>query len=430
VIPLFYGTAWLATENLRSPFARSRSWCSHAPINIAGRVALVTEQTRDWRGDRRGLAARSADELVIFLRCTAQQSRPGQLTIADPSALRPAPSAIHAILVGVMPIALMRFDFPTALPCVPGVLGARLPVVLPRVGKAELCMPVEGRREVGFHGAYQPPRLRGMAWFTKVNDHHYRDEWMGWGSFHQGGPDPGSWLGSINSAVLRVVAPDVTDGALEEIGLTVNRSLDDWYVAFRDWLEVLTHVDLGHEHAVRTVSGRSDVETASWVAASRISGERGYKLVNPPLTIYVQSTPHVARQELQRAAREANLGHRPPEPLLLLRDARSAFHRKMYRRCILDAAIAVEVVTSAVLDQLLDQAVGEPARKTLVLARDPISRKIPILRSLGAPLPANLDTVLFAVRNKVIHQGKQASRSEAQKALEAATAAVTPNLPI
>lgn len=329
-----------------------------------------------------------------------------------------------------MPVALMRFDFPTALPCLPDVLGARIPVMLHGVTKAELCMPVEGKREVGFRGAYQPPRLQGMAWFTKVNDHHSQHEWMGWGSFHQGGPDPNSWLGSINSAVLRVVAADVTDGALHELGLTVNHSLYDWYLSFRDWLEALTHVDLGHEHAVRSVSGRSDVETAWWVATPPIPGNRGYALVNPPLTIYMQTAPHVARRDLQRAARETNLGNRPPEPHLLLRDARSALHRKMYRRCILDAAIAVEVVASGLLDQLLDDALGQPARETIVRARDPISRKLPILRSLGVSLPADLEKTLFTVRNEVIHQGKQASRAEAQKALDAATAAVTPSLPV
>lgn len=338
-------------------------------------------------------------------------------------------SALYAILLDTMPIALMRFDFPTALPCHPDVLGARIPVRLPSVTKAELCMPVEGKRHVGFDGAYQPPRLRGMAWVTKVNDHHARHEWNRWGSFHQGGPDPDSWLGSINSAVLRVVAPEVTDGALHEIGLTVNRSLYDWYLSLRDWLETLTHVDLGHEHAVRGVSGRSDVETAWWVATPRIPGERGYALVDPPLRIfYWQTAPHVARRELRRAAREANLGNRPPEPYLLLRDARSALHRKMYRRCILDASIAVELVASTLLEQLLDKRLDQAARETLVLSRDPISRKIPILRSLGVFLPTDLEKALFTVRNKVIHEGKQASQAEAQKALDAATEAVTHNL--
>ncbi|HSH59259.1 MAG TPA: hypothetical protein VK988_06370, partial [Acidimicrobiales bacterium] len=72
-----------------------------------------------------------------------------------------------------------------------------------------------------------------------------------------------------------------------------DRSLYDWYLSLRDWLETLTHVDLDHEHAVRNVWGRSDVENALWVATPRIPSERGYALVNPPLTIYMQSAPHV-----------------------------------------------------------------------------------------------------------------------------------------
>jgi hypothetical protein len=82
-------------------------------------------------------------------------------------------------------------------------------------------------------------------------------------------------------------------------------------------------------------------------------------------------------------------------------------------------------MASMLLDQLLDEAVGQPVRDTLVHARDPISRKVPILRSLGVALPADLKKALFTVRNKVIHQGEQASCHEAQKALDAATAAVT-----
>lgn len=342
----------------------------------------------------------------------------------------PPACANYAILLSTVAFALMRFDFPTALPCVPDVLGARIPLLLPDVTRAELCMPVEGERQIGFAGAYQPPRLQGMARFTKVNDHGSQHEWTGWGSFHQGGARPDSWLGHINSAVLRVVATDVTDAGLEVIGLIVNRSLSDWYLSFRDWLETVTHVDLGHEHVVQTVTGRSVVENPWWIATPRAPDQRGYAFVNTPIEINLQSQPHVARRELRRAAREANRRARPPEAHLLLRDARSAFHRKMYRRCILDAAIAVEVMASPLLDQLLDHAVGHSVRDTLVRARDPISRKIPILQSLGASIPADLKKVLFDVRNEVIHQGKQASGGEAQKALEVATTTVMVNLPI
>lgn len=332
-----------------------------------------------------------------------------------------------------MPAALMRFDFPVPLPCVADVLGARVPVQLPNVSRAELCMPLEDERKVGSFegGAFQPPRLRGMEWFTRLNSHFSKDEWvMGWGSFHRGGPDPDDWLGVVRSAVLRVVTADVSDAAINEIGLTVNRSINDWYLLFRDWLEVLTHVDLGHEHAVPGAVQRSEVENFWWAASSRARDQDGFVFIQPGIVIRQRLTPHIERWELRRAAREANKGSRPPEPHLLLRDARSAFHRDMYRRCILDAAIAVEVLVSALLHQLLDEAVGEQVREAVVLDRDPISRKIPLLKSLGAPLPLGLQKDLFNVRNKVIHQGKQASRAEAKNALDAATVVVDQNLSI
>ncbi len=47
-----------------------------------------------------------------------------------------------------------------------------------------------------------------------------------------------------------------------------------------------------------------------------------------------------------------------------------------------------------------------------------------------ASLPADLEKALFTVGNKDFHQGKQATLDEAKKALDAATAAVTTNLPI
>lgn len=78
-----------------------------------------------------------------------------------------------------MPVALMRFEFPAGLPCTPDVLGLRSPIALPKV-HAEICMPVESKRQVGFEGAFAPPRLRGMKWFTRINDHHSRDDWLGW----------------------------------------------------------------------------------------------------------------------------------------------------------------------------------------------------------------------------------------------------------
>lgn len=325
-----------------------------------------------------------------------------------------------------MPQALMRFDFPVPLPCVFDVLGARIPVQLPEVPKAELCMPVEGHREAGRINAFVAPRVRGRNWFEKANRHFSDGDWRGWGSFLPGSIDlePDSPRGFVNCAVLRVQTPHADDVALNDMGLTVNRSLYQWYLRFRDWLEVVTLVDLGHEHAQRSLAYRSEVETGWWVAAPRLAGQQGFALINPPLTLSGRISPYLTKRDLHDAGSRANAGDRPPEALLLLRDARAAFHRDMYRRCVLDAAIAVEVSASALLEQLLNRAVGQQAGKSLVRPRDPISRKVEVLRSFAVPLPQDLSPALFNVRNRVIHQGAQASQGEARSALSAATEAV------
>jgi hypothetical protein len=291
-------------------------------------------------------------------------------------------------------------------------------------------MPVETKREIGFSGAFAPPRLRGIKWFTTVNDHYSQDSWFGWGSFHRGGPNAESWLAHVDSAVLRVVAPDVSDQGLQDIGLAINRSIYEWYLLLRDWLEALTCVDLGHEHAEVLASGRSPVETAWWVATSRTPAERGYSLVNPPITIRLRDSPHVHKNAWQRAVREANAGRLPPDAHLLLRDARAAANRRLLRRCVLDAATATEVVLSPLLVGLLDKAVGPSARQALVSDQTAISRKIPALVGLGISLPAHLQRDLFNLRNKVIHAGRNPATGEARKALEAASAVLRTHAPL
>lgn len=310
----------------------------------------------------------------------------------------------------------------------PDVLGLRSPVTLPTVD-AEICMPLESKREVGFGGSFAPPRLRGIKWFTKVNNHHSREHWLGWGSYHQGG-EPEDWRAVIMSAVLRVVAADASDSGLQDIGLAVNESIYDWYLRLRDWLESLAHVDLGHEHAEQSVTGRSEVETAWWVATTRLPGERGYALVNPPLTMQLRDTTHVDRQDWRRAVRETNAGRDPTDSHLLLRDARAAFNRGVFRRCVLDAATAVEVVLSPILTQKVDKSLGSSTRKELVPNIMSVSRKIRALRGLGMRLPASLHSDLFNLRNKVIHEGEAPSRSATRKALETATTVVSAHAPL
>lgn len=160
---------------------------------------------------------------------------------------------------------------------------------------------------------------------------------------------------------------------------------------------------------------------AWWVATSRTPGERGYSLVNPPITVRLRDSPHVGKSAWHRAVREANAGRPAPEPHLLLRDARAAANRRLLRRCVLDAATAAEVVLSPLLASHLDKAIGRSTRETLVSGQAAISRKIAALVALGIQLPSHLQRDLFNLRNKVIHEGRNPAIGETRRALDAAS---------
>lgn len=323
-----------------------------------------------------------------------------------------------------MAVALMRFDFPAGLPCTNDLLGLRSPVALPAVD-AQLCMPVEGNRTVGFDGQFRPPRIRRVRWFEKV-DKHFEHDWREWGSYYQSGPAQTDLRGVIRSAVLKVDAQDVSDAGLNQIGLDVHKSIHGWYLLLRDWLEALMHVDLGEEHRRVGVNGVSEVENPVWIAGSRVAGGRGYTLIHPPITIVMDSDARaIDRQGWQRAVRETNRRKKPSDAHLLLRDARATVRREQFRRCVLDAATAVEVVLSPLLDDRIAGALGPPAAKELVPENAAISLKIKALRKLGTPLPTDLQADLFTVRNKAIHRAAEPTRAEARRALDLATTVVS-----
>lgn len=319
----------------------------------------------------------------------------------------------------------MRFDFPAGIPCTSDLLGVRSRVALPSID-AQLCLPVEGERKVGFDGMFRAPRLRRIRWFEKVDKHFGHDDWREWGSYYQSGSTDADLRGVIRSAVLMVTTQDVSDDGLNKVGLDVHKSIHDWYLRLRDWLEVLTRVDLGEEHRRTGINGVSEVENPVWIAGSRVAGQRGYSLIHPPITIVVDSGDRtVDRASWQRAVREANGTTTPADAHLLLRDARATLARGQFRRCVLDAATAVEIVLSPLLAGQISKALGQAAAKELVPDNAAISLKIKALRKLGTALPVDLQSGLFTVRNKAIHRASEPTRAEARDALDLATTVVS-----
>lgn len=322
----------------------------------------------------------------------------------------------------------MRFNFPVPIACRPEVLGTRSRVNLTGVD-AQLCLPVERAREVGFDGEFGPPRLRNVQWFTRVVEHVEPGRLDWWGRYTAGGPQENQWVGHVSSAVLRVATSASTRDATMEAADRVHQSIETWYSTFRDWVEALTSQDLGHEHPVPSVHGRSAVETAAWIYVGGEPVSAQYDFYNPPMTIWQLGGEPLTLATWRSAVRRSNEGTAPPDAHLLLRDARAALRRQATRRVVLDTATAVEVVLVPLLDRRISRKLGSAAADRLLPKRQPISAKLSILGSLGVTLLPTLQDDVFNLRNRVIHGGYTPTGDEARAALAAATATVTQHSP-
>ena len=315
--------------------------------------------------------------------------------------------------------------------CRPNLLGVRSKIRLPGLN-AELCLPSETKRAVGFEAAFAVPRLRGNKWFCKVVEHVEREwyQFQRWGAFHRGGPSPDDWVGHITGGVLRVAVPKATESEVLKAADLVHESIANWHESLRDWIEVLTHQDLDDRHPEERVRGLAAVETHAWSFRSEETRKRDYVLFNPTIHFREASGEPLDRAQWRIAVRRANAQDSPPDSHTLLRDARGAAHRGATRRCVLDAATAVEITLSPLLHQRVSSSLGSSVADELLPQRQPIFAKLPVLVALGVALPSSLHKDVFVVRNQVIHAGYVPSGAEAQAALSAATTVVSSHSPL
>ena len=198
--------------------------------------------------------------------------------------------------------------------------------------------------------------------------------------------------------------------ALEErLGDELRQNVEAWYQLAASWVEVHTAQDLDYENP------RFD----AWVeggalATFSVSGSRlrtGGRIV---LTTHfeIPASPALLALAFTRAA----TGEPPPLPHSLLRDARAAYHRKSYRRAVIDAAVAAEV------------ALAEWVNAQGIVVKHPgLGNFVRVLHEKG-PLSSRgrdrLRTDLVKPRNRAVHSGGATSLAEASGALEAARAIV------
>lgn len=158
------------------------------------------------------------------------------------------------------------------------------------------------------------------------------------------------------------------------------------------------------------IEGRGSLLDASTVTSTAYMNDEE-TLLTPPLWA--------------RAVEVANSKQAPLLEHILLRDARHALRNQEYRRCVVDAATALEVSLSTRLVRELERSLGMKAAATVLKRSQTLGSKCALGVSMDLPMgPQDLQQDLVEPRNKAVHEGADIVQPNALKALRAATAAI------
>ena len=196
----------------------------------------------------------------------------------------------------------------------------------------------------------------------------------------------------------------------------LGREVDEWWVAFTDWLDVLTVQDFSLLGGVPPSILASGFHGWSGDASNQRHTPCGSAMFTVPSNPGILSADHVHKcMYLSERAR------RPPTEWLLIRDARSLSHRGDHRRAVLDAGSAAELALTALLETHLYPS-GE-AIKDAMLNRYRTLGGLKDLASMLIPdkVPDQMTSELIEPRNIAVHKAADpVSRETAQKAIDKA----------
>ena len=199
----------------------------------------------------------------------------------------------------------------------------------------------------------------------------------------------------------------VGDSVEERLGDALRQGIEEWYRVAASWIEVHTAQDLDYENP------RFD----AWIEGGALatfaaSGSRlntGGRVV---LTTHFEIPASPALLAL--AFERASTGVQPPLPHVLLRDARAAWHRRSYRRAVIDAAVAAEVALAR-----------WATARGIEIERPNLGKFIRELHERGTLSGKGkglLEKDLVKPRNDAVHRGEATTSSEAFAALDVAAA--------
>lgn len=196
--------------------------------------------------------------------------------------------------------------------------------------------------------------------------------------------------------------------------------IDEWWVAFTDWLGVLTVQDFSRLGGVAP-----SVLTAGFHAWS--GDAQGHRHTSGGSAHFtVPPNPGILRvDDVHKCMYLSERSRKPPIEWLLIRDARSLSHRGEYRRAVLDAGAAAELALTVLLETHLYPS-GDAILKAMMERYKTLgSLKDLALQLIPNKVPAQLQTELIQPRNIAVHKAADPiSRETAQKAIEKAAEVV------
>lgn len=223
--------------------------------------------------------------------------------------------------------------------------------------------------------------------------------------------------GDSNINACRIIFPDIDKEVFEDTGNKIINELSNWRKLLIDNISIDAKRDFRCSSRNIGLKRSSSIKLALYKKLSGSDKEFRPSGPIPNLRITLDRfcfTP----ETLQRILIDTSEKKKPLLPFYFILDARSAECQGNYRKSILDAATALELAFTIMIDKFFEGQ--EKLRKHLSSKHNSLRLKRELLKVLQIELPfpekmylENLDNT----RNRVIHAGYNPNESEAENAL-------------
>jgi hypothetical protein len=217
-----------------------------------------------------------------------------------------------------------------------------------------------------------------------------------------------------NSRVRSCFLQLIRSGSTMNIRDTMS-SMTAWHQLFLENVSILSGIYVRQGRKVQSIDLRGPKVFKLF--------DEGHEIHDYPevtLSIKDQSKPYgIGYDVLKEAIELTSISKRYVLEYYFLLDSWEAFLNENFRKCVLDAATAVEIALNNVLKKKLP--VEEHFKNTILSKYDSLRSKRALCKELGIGLPKfRYDIDFEKVRNKTIHIGYDPSPEEAEKVIQIA----------